>query len=68
MELDRWYCFRCRLLRMQSYTEREIAGYIRQLLRGVKYMHDNSVAHLGLTVSLFNKIVFQRLDKCFLLL
>ncbi|KAJ8735219.1 hypothetical protein PYW07_006839 [Mythimna separata] len=41
---------RDRLLRSQGYTEREIAGYIRQLLRGVKYMHDNSVAHLGLTI------------------
>lgn len=42
---------RDRLLRSQGYTEREIAGYIRQLLRGLKYMHDNSVAHLGLTVN-----------------
>ncbi|XP_026738493.1 obscurin isoform X2 [Trichoplusia ni] len=41
---------RDRLLRSQGYTEREIAGYIRQVLRGVKYMHDNSVAHLGLTI------------------
>lgn len=41
---------RDRLLRGQYYTERDIAGYIRQVLRGLKYMHDNSVAHLGLTV------------------
>ncbi|CAH0694872.1 unnamed protein product [Spodoptera exigua] len=41
---------RDRLLRSQYYTEREIAGYIRQVLRGLKYMHDNSVAHLGLTI------------------
>ncbi|CAG4950620.1 unnamed protein product [Parnassius apollo] len=41
---------RDRLLRSQGYTEREIAGYIRQLLRGLKYMHDNNVAHLGLTI------------------
>uniref|UniRef100_A0A2A4JMB9 Hemolin n=1 Tax=Heliothis virescens TaxID=7102 RepID=A0A2A4JMB9_HELVI len=41
---------RDRLLRSQGYTEREIAGYIRQVLRGIKYMHDNSVAHLGLTI------------------
>ncbi|XP_049875611.1 obscurin isoform X4 [Pectinophora gossypiella] len=41
---------RDRLLRSQGYSEREIAGYIRQLLRGLKYMHDNSVAHLGLTI------------------
>lgn len=42
---------RDRLLRSQGYSEREIAGYIRQVLRGLKHMHDNSVAHLGLTVS-----------------
>ncbi|XP_037298736.1 obscurin isoform X2 [Manduca sexta] len=41
---------RDRLLRSTTYTERDIAGYIRQLLRGLKYMHDNSVAHLGLTI------------------
>ncbi|KAL4713897.1 hypothetical protein ACJJTC_015551 [Scirpophaga incertulas] len=41
---------RDRLLRGQGYTEREVAGYIRQLLRGLRYMHDNSVAHLGLTI------------------
>ncbi|XP_023945008.2 obscurin isoform X6 [Bicyclus anynana] len=41
---------RDRLLRSQGYTEREVAGYIRQLLRGIKHMHDNSVAHLGLTI------------------
>ncbi|XP_022821456.1 obscurin isoform X5 [Spodoptera litura] len=41
---------RDRLLRHQFYTERDIAGYIRQVLRGLKYMHDNSVAHLGLTI------------------
>ncbi|XP_035445114.2 obscurin isoform X6 [Spodoptera frugiperda] len=41
---------RDRLLRGQYYTERDIAGYIRQVLRGLKYMHDNSVAHLGLTI------------------
>ncbi|XP_026319349.1 obscurin isoform X2 [Hyposmocoma kahamanoa] len=41
---------RDRLLRSQGYSEREIAGYVRQLLRGLKHMHDNSVAHLGLTI------------------
>ncbi|KAI5632857.1 immunoglobulin i-set domain-containing protein [Phthorimaea operculella] len=41
---------RDRLLRSQGYSEREIAGYIRQLLRGIRYMHENSVAHLGLTI------------------
>lgn len=42
---------RDRLLRGTSFSERDIAGYMRQLLRGIKYMHDNSIAHLGLTVS-----------------
>nr|XP_033338378.1 obscurin isoform X2 [Megalopta genalis] len=32
------------------YTEAEIAGYIRQLLWGLEYMHDNHYAHLGLTL------------------
>ncbi|CAH0405571.1 unnamed protein product [Chilo suppressalis] len=41
---------RDRLLRGPGYTERDIAGYIRQLLRGLQYMHENSVAHLGLTI------------------
>ncbi|XP_045524043.1 obscurin isoform X4 [Pieris brassicae] len=41
---------RDRLLRSQGYTERDIAGYVRQLLRGLKHMHDNSIAHLGLTI------------------
>ncbi|XP_068626397.1 obscurin [Battus philenor] len=41
---------RDRLLRSQGYTESDIAGYMRQLLRGLKYMHDNSIAHLGLTI------------------
>ncbi|XP_013175919.1 PREDICTED: muscle M-line assembly protein unc-89-like isoform X5 [Papilio xuthus] len=41
---------RDRLLRSQGYTEREIAGYVRQLLRGLRHMHDNSIAHLGLTI------------------
>lgn len=42
---------RDRLLRGAGYCEREVAGYVRQLLRGLKHMHDHSVAHLGLTVS-----------------
>ncbi|XP_028176186.1 obscurin [Ostrinia furnacalis] len=41
---------RDRLLPSQGYTERDIAGHVRQLLRGLKHMHDNSVAHLGLTI------------------
>ncbi|XP_038208119.1 obscurin isoform X2 [Zerene cesonia] len=41
---------RDRLLRQPGYSEREVAGYVRQLLRGLKHMHDNSFAHLGLTI------------------
>ncbi|XP_041975028.1 obscurin-like isoform X6 [Aricia agestis] len=41
---------RDRLLRSSGYTEREIAGYIRQMLRGLHHMHSNSIAHLGLTI------------------
>ncbi|XP_061385571.1 obscurin isoform X3 [Danaus plexippus] len=41
---------RDRLLRSTGYSEREVAGYMRQLLRGLKHMHDNSYAHLGLTI------------------
>lgn len=53
---------RDRLLRSQGYTEREIAGYIRQVLRGIKYMHDNSIAHLGLTVSVFEYYLYDTLQ------
>ncbi|KAL1110551.1 hypothetical protein AAG570_008079, partial [Ranatra chinensis] len=36
-------------LTKQSYTsESEIASYIRQLLCGLDYMHDQNIAHLGL--------------------
>ncbi|XP_066993446.2 obscurin isoform X3 [Anabrus simplex] len=31
-------------------TETEIAGYIRQILWGLEHMHDQNIAHLGLTV------------------
>lgn len=55
---------RDRLLRSQGYTEREIAGYMRQLLRGLKYMHDNSVAHLGLTVSGTNIHTYLHFSIC----
>ncbi|XP_050680436.1 obscurin isoform X3 [Leptidea sinapis] len=41
---------RDRLLRSSGYNEREIAGYVRQLLRGLKHMHDCNIAHLGLTI------------------
>ncbi|XP_043255290.1 obscurin-like isoform X3 [Colletes gigas] len=38
------------LTRQAFYTETEISGYIRQLLWGLEYMHDNHFAHLGLTL------------------
>ncbi|XP_024939523.1 obscurin isoform X4 [Cephus cinctus] len=38
------------LTKQPHYTEGEIAGYIRQLLWGLDYMHGNSYAHLGLTL------------------
>ncbi|XP_043515960.1 obscurin isoform X5 [Frieseomelitta varia] len=38
------------LTKQAYYTEAEIAGYIRQLLSGLGYMHNNYFAHLGLTL------------------
>ncbi|XP_039304591.1 obscurin isoform X4 [Solenopsis invicta] len=38
------------LTRQEHYTEIDIARYIRQLLWGLEYMHDNYYAHLGLTL------------------
>ncbi|XP_029048165.2 obscurin-like isoform X4 [Osmia bicornis bicornis] len=38
------------LTKQAFYTEAEIAGYIRQLLWGLEYMHSNNYAHLGLTL------------------
>ncbi|XP_076659527.1 obscurin isoform X3 [Halictus rubicundus] len=38
------------LTKQAYYTESEIAGYMRQLLWGLEYMHDNHFAHLGLTL------------------
>ncbi|XP_043471829.1 obscurin isoform X5 [Leptopilina heterotoma] len=38
------------LTRQSYYTESDIAGYIRQVLWGLEYMHNNSYAHLGLTL------------------
>nr|CAD7588172.1 unnamed protein product [Timema genevievae] len=38
-------------LTKQPYlTESEVAGYIRQLLWGLEHMHDQNIAHLGLTI------------------
>ncbi|XP_044021283.1 obscurin isoform X3 [Aphidius gifuensis] len=38
------------LTRHPFYTESEIAGYIRQILKGLEHMHNESWAHLGLTL------------------
>ncbi|XP_026462645.1 obscurin-like, partial [Ctenocephalides felis] len=38
------------LLRKERYGESEIAGYIRQLLLGLRHMHDSNIAHLSLTI------------------
>lgn len=39
------------LLKQDYYTERDIAGYIRQLLEGLEYMHGRGYGHMGLTVN-----------------
>jgi serine/threonine protein kinase len=36
--------------KQEFVTESEIAGYIRQVLLGLEYMHSQNIAHLGLTV------------------
>jgi serine/threonine protein kinase len=38
------------LTKQEYVTESEIAGYIRQVLLGLQYMHNQNIAHLGLTV------------------
>nr|XP_046471274.1 obscurin isoform X8 [Neodiprion pinetum] len=38
------------LVRQPYYTEGDIAGYIRQILWGLDYMHSNNYAHFGLTL------------------
>ncbi|KAG5881050.1 hypothetical protein JTB14_033964 [Gonioctena quinquepunctata] len=38
------------LLRMDYYTESDIAGYMRQLLQGLDYMHDRGYGHMGLNL------------------
>ncbi|CAH1236329.1 unnamed protein product [Diabrotica balteata] len=38
------------LLKMDYYTESDIAGFIRQLLQGLDYMHDRGYAHMGLNL------------------
>lgn len=39
-------------------TETEIAGYIRQILWGLEYLHSQDIAHLGLTVSFKQFIIW----------
>ncbi|RZF43883.1 hypothetical protein LSTR_LSTR007219 [Laodelphax striatellus] len=38
------------LTKQTFVTESEIAGYIRQILWGLEHMHDQNIAHLGLTL------------------
>lgn len=40
------------LFRNDYYTESDIAGFMRQLLQGLHYMHDRGYAHMGLNVSI----------------
>lgn len=46
------------LLKQEYYTESDIAGYIRQLLEGLKYMHERGYGHMGLNV----RIITVRFD------
>jgi hypothetical protein len=39
------------LTKQTHITETDIAGYIRQVLWGLEHMHNQNIAHLGLTVS-----------------
>lgn len=39
------------LLKTDYYTESDVAGFIRQLLQGLEYMHGRGYAHMGLNVS-----------------
>lgn len=39
------------LLKQEYIVESEIAGYIRQILWGLEYMHEHGYGHMGLTVS-----------------
>ncbi|XP_023017381.2 obscurin isoform X4 [Leptinotarsa decemlineata] len=38
------------LLKTDYYTESDIAGYMRQLLQGLDYMHDRGYGHMGLNL------------------
>lgn len=47
------------LLKQEYYTERDIAGFIRQLLQGLEYMHERGYGHMGLNVRQF-RIGYQK--------
>ncbi|XP_022920655.2 obscurin isoform X3 [Onthophagus taurus] len=38
------------LLKRDYYTESEIAGYVRQMLEGLEYMHEKGFGHMGLNI------------------
>lgn len=42
------------LLKTDYYTESDIAGFIRQTLQGIQYMHERGIGHMGLNVILLN--------------
>lgn len=42
------------LLQREYYTESDIAGFVRQMLEGLKYMHEKGYGHMGLNVSYFS--------------
>lgn len=44
------------LLKQDYYRESDIAGFIRQMLQGLEYMHGKGYGHMGLTVSRFSKM------------
>lgn len=39
------------LLKMDYYTESDIAGFMRQLLQGLEYIHGRGYGHMGLNVN-----------------
>ena len=38
------------LLKKEWYGESEIAGFVRQMLQGLQYMHEKGYGHMGLNV------------------